>query len=78
MSSFTSIHCVYDLANYKIDTKPQGKVPKNRSNEAWFDHLKTQYASEGVRRTVEAAILVHQHGHPCLLMIEQRSADGGR
>ena len=56
-----------------------------KQTQAWTQPvglLLTRYSREGIRRSVEAVILVHNHNHPHVLLLQLGSAffklPGGR
>jgi cleavage and polyadenylation specificity factor subunit 5 len=60
---------IYRLENYKFDTKePQHE--KDKTVPTRLARMKEKYEKEGMRRSVEAVLLVHQHGHPHLLVLQ--------
>uniref|UniRef100_A0A7S0N1Q4 Pre-mRNA cleavage factor Im 25 kDa subunit n=1 Tax=Pyramimonas obovata TaxID=1411642 RepID=A0A7S0N1Q4_9CHLO len=70
-----SLH-LYPVSNYTIGTKTP-KVQKYTTANERFQQMKDKYAIEGVRRSVEAIVLVQEHNHPHILLL-QVSADEWR
>lgn len=57
------------LSSYTFTTK--GPQPEeDPSVSARLQRLQNQYEDFGMRRTVEAVLVVHEHGHPHVLMIQ--------
>ena len=46
-----------------------GRPPLHRSP--------ARYAREGLRRSVDAVLVVHEHGHPHVLLLQASGAGGG-
>eukprot|EP00286_Rhodomonas_abbreviata_P022133 CAMPEP_0181317326 /NCGR_PEP_ID=MMETSP1101-20121128/16409_1 /TAXON_ID=46948 /ORGANISM="Rhodomonas abbreviata, Strain Caron Lab Isolate" /LENGTH=205 /DNA_ID=CAMNT_0023424713 /DNA_START=21 /DNA_END=638 /DNA_ORIENTATION=+ len=72
---------VYPLDSYKIGQKDERKE-KDSSVPARMSRMESLYESEGLRRTVEGVLLVHQHKHPHVLLLQIGSSffklPGGR
>lgn len=72
---------VYPVTNYTFGSKPP-KYEKDTTVVQRMERLKDKYAREGPRRSVDAAILVHDHGHPHVLLTQIGNAffklPGGR
>mmetsp|Transcript_25868 Transcript_25868/g.49165 ORF Transcript_25868/g.49165 Transcript_25868/m.49165 type:complete len:203 (-) Transcript_25868:270-878(-) len=72
---------IFPLSNYTIGTKDP-LVDKHGSVNARMVVLKDKYEAEGMRRSVEAIVLVHEHNHPHILMLQygpqQWRLPGGR
>ena len=60
---------VFHLGNYTFSMKDQDQDRDNTPN-ARIQRLKVKYAQEGMRRSVDAVLVVHQHGHPHILLIQ--------
>jgi len=60
---------VYPLSNYSFGSKAQ-HPDKDKSVEERFRRLDQAFQKEGLRRTVEGILLVHNHGHPHLLLLQ--------
>jgi hypothetical protein len=59
----------YATANYTIATKgPQ--MEEDPSVEARMMRIENEYQTTGMRRTVEAVILTHDHRHPHILLLQ--------
>jgi len=61
---------VYPLDSYKIGQKEE-RVEKDANIAARFSRMEEKYESEGLRRSVEGVLLVHQHKHPHVLLLQQ-------
>ncbi|KAI0224289.1 hypothetical protein L0F63_007388 [Massospora cicadina] len=57
------------LEGYTFATK-EAQVDEEGNNQARLQRLAADYKSFGVRRSVEAVILVHEHKHPHVLMFQ--------
>ncbi|GAA5835217.1 hypothetical protein JCM11251_006646 [Rhodosporidiobolus azoricus] len=65
MSSLT----IYPLSNYSFAVKdPQ--VEEDPSVNARLERLERDYEQYGMRRTVEGLLIVHEHGHPHVLLLQ--------
>mmetsp|Transcript_18874 Transcript_18874/g.55993 ORF Transcript_18874/g.55993 Transcript_18874/m.55993 type:complete len:203 (+) Transcript_18874:252-860(+) len=60
---------LYPITNYRNDTT-KDKFPLDTTQKAADQRLRESYAKEGMRRSVHAAILVHNHKHPHLLLLK--------
>eukprot|EP01104_Vermistella_antarctica_P011044 TRINITY_DN302_c0_g1_i1.p1 TRINITY_DN302_c0_g1~~TRINITY_DN302_c0_g1_i1.p1 ORF type:complete len:337 (+),score=104.67 TRINITY_DN302_c0_g1_i1:151-1161(+) len=63
---------VYDLTNYAFGVKTPQKG-KTTSNEARFAKMKNKYYQQGMRRGVSGVMLVHQHTHPHVLLLQTKA-----
>ncbi len=61
---------LYPLTNYTFGTK-EALVDEEPSMAGKIAKLQTDYATQGMRTTVEAVLLVHDHSHPHILMLQQ-------
>ncbi|KAL4858339.1 Insulin-degrading enzyme-like 1 [Chlorella vulgaris] len=72
---------VYPVGNYTFGSKPP-KFEKDSSVATRMDRLKDKYSREGLRRSVDAVLVVHEHGHPHLLVLQMGASffklPGGR
>jgi len=60
---------LYPLSNYTFGAKdPQPE--EDPSVAARLQRLKDEFETIGMRRTVEAVLLVHQHNHPHILTLQ--------
>lgn len=59
---------VYPQENYQFGEKP---AVAERSAEERLARRERRLAAEGARRTVSAVMLVHSHGHPHVLLLQQ-------
>eukprot|EP00668_Euglena_longa_P000413 GGOE01000526.1.p1 GENE.GGOE01000526.1~~GGOE01000526.1.p1 ORF type:complete len:237 (-),score=64.51 GGOE01000526.1:167-856(-) len=66
---------VHHLVNYTFGTK-DAQPEKESAPLAELQRLKVKYLAQGIRRTVEAVLVVHQHNHPHILLLQ--SAGGFR
>jgi len=60
---------LYPLENYTFGIK-EAQLEKDTSVPARLARMKEKYEKEGLRRTVEAILLVHQHKHPHILLLQ--------
>eukprot|EP00906_Rhabdomonas_costata_P017530 RCo025312 len=60
---------LFNLANYTFSMKDQ-QPEKDPSQAARLQRLKDKYEMEGMRRSVDAVLLVHQHSHPHVLLLQ--------
>ncbi|KAI9317622.1 Cleavage/polyadenylation specificity factor subunit 5 [Dichotomocladium elegans] len=63
----------YPLGNYTFGTK-DGQPEEDSSVSARLKRLENDYEAHGMRRTVEAVLVVHQHNHPHVLMLQIANA----
>ena len=80
MSTTASTSTLYPMSNFKFGTKGP-KVIKDGTVEARSARLKVKYETEGPRRSVEAVLVVHDHNHPHILLLQVGAAfklPGGR
>lgn len=59
---------LYPVSCIKKRTKGK-QFEKDRSVADRFARHEEQYYQEGIRRTIDAILLVHDHGHPHVLML---------
>ncbi|GJN91611.1 hypothetical protein Rhopal_004634-T1 [Rhodotorula paludigena] len=69
MSSLT----VYPLSNYSFAVKEQ-QLEEDPSVVARLQRLESDYEQYGMRRTVEGLMIVHEHGHPHVLLLQVANA----
>lgn len=60
---------LYDLEKYTLGKK-EAQLEKDTSVAARLARMKDIYEREGMRRTVDAVLLVHQHNHPHVLLLQ--------
>jgi len=60
---------LYPIGNYTFGTKDP-LYEKDPSVQARFSRMKEDFAKHGMRRTVEAVLLVHEHGLPHVLLLQ--------
>jgi hypothetical protein len=61
---------LYNLeSNYTFGIK-DALLEKDTSVSARLQRMKTNYEQEGMRRSVEGIMLVHQHNHPHVLLLQ--------
>eukprot|EP00667_Euglena_gracilis_P022250 EG_transcript_24686 len=60
---------VYHLVNYTFATK-DARSEKDSDPLAELQRLKVKFLAQGLRRTVAAVLLVHQRGHPHVLLLQ--------
>lgn len=79
-SAGQSALAVYPVTSYNFGQK-DNKVSKDASIQDRFSRLQHKYAQEGLRKSVEGILLVHQHNHPHVLLLQEASMwrlPGGR
>eukprot|EP00992_Anisonema_acinus_P003876 TRINITY_DN14261_c0_g1_i1.p1 TRINITY_DN14261_c0_g1~~TRINITY_DN14261_c0_g1_i1.p1 ORF type:complete len:227 (-),score=34.04 TRINITY_DN14261_c0_g1_i1:46-726(-) len=60
---------LYNLSNYTFSMKDQ-QEEKDQTSTAFLQRLRDRFELEGTRKTVEAILLVHQHNHPHVLLLQ--------
>jgi hypothetical protein len=60
---------LYPLENYTFGIK-EAQLEKDASVAARLSRMKEKYEKEGMRRSVEGVLLVHQHKHPHVLLLQ--------
>jgi cleavage and polyadenylation specificity factor subunit 5 len=60
---------LYSLSNYTFGTK-EAQMEDDPSVAARMQRLQEEYNRQGMRRSVEAVLLVHEHRHPHILMLQ--------
>ena len=68
-SQFERLTNLYPLTNYTFGTK-EPLYEKDNSVMARFQRMRDEFASIGMRRSVEAVLLVHEHGLPHVLLLQ--------
>lgn len=58
-----------ELGNYTFGTK-EAQPEEDASVQGRLERLERDYKSYGQRKTVEAVLIVHEHGHPHVLMLQ--------
>ncbi|CAL5219698.1 g1586 [Coccomyxa viridis] len=80
-TSAQTLITAYPVSNYNFGAKA-AKLEKDRSTQERLSRMEDKYRREGIRRSVEAVILVHDHNHPHVLLLQLGSAffklPGGR
>lgn len=61
------------IENYTFGTK-DAQPEEDPSVAARLKRLENDYEAHGMRRTVEAVLVVHQHDHPHVLMLQIANA----
>ena len=61
------------LENYTFGAK-DAQPEEDSSVAARLKRLENDYETQGMRRTVEAVMVVHQHNHPHVLMLQIANA----
>ncbi|ORY98799.1 Cleavage/polyadenylation specificity factor subunit 5 [Syncephalastrum racemosum] len=64
---------LYPLENYTFGTK-DAQLEEDPSVAARLKRLENDYDAHGMRRMVEAVLVVHQHNHPHVLMLQIANA----
>ena len=68
--TMSNIINLYNLeSNYTFGIK-DALLEKDTSVSARLQRMKTNYEQEGMRRSVEGIMLVHQHNHPHVLLLQ--------
>lgn len=65
---------LYDLESFKFGTK-EPKPEKDGTAEQRSSRIMEHFAKRGMRRSVEAVLLVHRHSHPHILLLRQGTAE---
>lgn len=65
--------CRYPLSNYTFSTK-EAQPEEDPSVTSRLQRLQNNYEDFGMRRTVEGILVVHEHGHPHVLMLQIANA----
>jgi len=60
---------LYPLSNYTFGTKDP-LYERDPSVQARFTRMRDDFAKHGIRRSVEAVLLVHEHGLPHVLLLQ--------
>ncbi|KAH8927557.1 cleavage and polyadenylation specificity factor, 25 kDa subunit [Atractiella rhizophila] len=69
----TSTLTLYPLSNYTFGTK-SSQPEEDPSVSSRLQRLANNYEDYGMRRTVEGVLVVHEHGHPHILMLQIANA----
>ncbi|KAF4622173.1 hypothetical protein D9613_009347 [Agrocybe pediades] len=64
---------LYPLSNFTFSTK-EAQPEEDPSVSARLQRLQNNYEDYGMRRTVEGILVVHDHGHPHILMLQIANA----
>ncbi|KAJ7207975.1 cleavage and polyadenylation specific factor 5 [Mycena pura] len=64
---------LYPLSNFTFSTK-DAQPEEDPSVSARLQRLQNNYEDFGMRRTVEGILVVHDHGHPHILMLQIANA----
>ncbi len=69
---------MHPLSNYSFGHAP-ARTDKDQSEAGRMARMQVRYAAEGARRSVEGVILVNEHNHPHVLLLQARArrARGG-
>eukprot|EP01083_Nonionella_stella_P033589 91927_1 len=68
-TSHQTIVDLYPIDNYSFGEK--APLPdKDRSVAQRFQRMEHNYKKEGMRRTIDGVCLVHNHGHPHILLLQ--------
>ncbi|GAB4858235.1 Pre-mRNA cleavage factor Im subunit 2 [Ancistrocladus abbreviatus] len=72
---------IYQLNSYAFGTK-EDKFEKDTSVAERFARMKVNYMKEGMRTSVEGILVLHEHNHPYILLLQVgntfRKLPGGR
>lgn len=75
VSSFGVFLCVFHLTNTRDPPSTKEAQPEeDPSVSARLQRLQNNYEDFGMRRTVEGVLVVHDHGHPHILMLQIANA----
>lgn len=66
---FYSFFFSYSLSNYTFGAR-DAIFEKDRSVQERFQRMKDEFQVHGMRRSVEAVLLVHQHNLPHVLLLQ--------
>jgi cleavage and polyadenylation specificity factor subunit 5 len=69
MSITQSTVPLYSLENYKFGVK-EPQPEEDPSVAARLNRLQNEYEEAGIRRTVEGVLVVHEHNHPHVLLLQ--------
>ncbi|EMR08281.1 hypothetical protein T552_03413 [Pneumocystis carinii B80] len=64
---------LYPLSNYVFSTK-EAQPEEDPSVISRLERLKSHYEKNGMRRTCEGILVVHEHNHPHILMLQIANA----
>ncbi|CED83026.1 cleavage and polyadenylation specific factor 5 [Phaffia rhodozyma] len=64
---------LYPLSNFSFSSK-EAQPEEDASVSARLQRLQNNYEEFGMRRTMEGVLLVHDHGHPHILMLQIANA----
>lgn len=70
---------LYNIGNYtfgKKDTESKSKAMSEMSGRAISNALRLEYERRGLRRSVRAVILVHEHNFPHILLLQRLDGKG--
>ncbi|KAI8873455.1 hypothetical protein GQ42DRAFT_169990 [Ramicandelaber brevisporus] len=67
---------LYKLANFSFDAK-DALPAKDTSLQSFAQRLEDEFVLNGMRRSVEAVLLVHDHGHPHVLLLRNTAPVNG-
>ncbi|ELU15845.1 hypothetical protein CAPTEDRAFT_219560 [Capitella teleta] len=65
----TSFPFAYPLTNYTFGTK-EALYEKDASVQERFKRMRQEFADNGMRRTAEGVLIVHEHGLPHVLLLQ--------
>ena len=66
---FTCYFLRYPLTNYTFGTK-DALYEKDKTVPARFQRMREEFDKIGMRRSVEGALIVHEHGLPHILLLQ--------
>lgn len=67
------VACRYPLSNYKFGNK-ETLYEKDQSVAARFQRMREDFEQQGMRRSVDAVLIVHDHSIPHVLLLQLGSA----
>mmetsp|Transcript_50588 Transcript_50588/g.130426 ORF Transcript_50588/g.130426 Transcript_50588/m.130426 type:complete len:222 (+) Transcript_50588:156-821(+) len=59
---------VYPIANYQFGKKER-KLEKDRNVQERMNRMREKYPTQGMKRSAHGILVVHDHGHPHVLLI---------
>eukprot|EP01125_Pyxidicula_operculata_P016610 TRINITY_DN573_c0_g1_i2.p1 TRINITY_DN573_c0_g1~~TRINITY_DN573_c0_g1_i2.p1 ORF type:complete len:175 (+),score=31.60 TRINITY_DN573_c0_g1_i2:25-525(+) len=69
VKSLNPVVNLYNIHQYKFESKEK-RLEKETSVNARLQRMEQVYEEEGLRRSVEGILLVHEHNHPHILLLQ--------
>lgn len=66
------VHQVYALSQYSFGSKDPPQREKDSSVQRRFERMREMFPALGVKRTVEAVLLVHHCNNPCIVLLNHK------